>query len=238
MVCSRLLKFVSGIMAAPFPEGRQGLFRTTEAGSDLSGLARFFIARLGRGDDNHPMSVRLLRREDYRHMPWKNGGGSTMEVARWPEGEASDFLWRVSLATIVSRASFSLFPGYDRIIVPLDGAITIESDGSSTQVPRLVAHPFCGDVTTVGGPVDGPVRDLNLMMRRGRVSASVSILDDVSRFVVSEGEVLFFHVVSGEFSMAETRAAGGETIVADEAGLTIQSHGSAQVVVSRLRLAS
>ena len=52
--------------------------------------------------------------------PWKNGGGVIHEIARSDKnGEAG---WRISLATIDRDGPFSDFTGYDRTIVPLDGA--------------------------------------------------------------------------------------------------------------------
>ena len=39
--------------------------------------------------------MRILRGADYKRMPWKNGGGETVEIAVSPEGAAlSDFDWR------------------------------------------------------------------------------------------------------------------------------------------------
>ena len=54
--------------------------------------------------------------------PWKNGGGTTRQVACWPPGAGSDdFDWRVSIATIAASGPFSTFPGIDRTIMLLDG---------------------------------------------------------------------------------------------------------------------
>ena len=45
------------------------------------------------------MAMRLLKRSDYRCMPWKSGGGETIEIAVDPAGAGlDDFDWRVSLA--------------------------------------------------------------------------------------------------------------------------------------------
>ena len=66
---------------------------------------------------------RLLRNADHRRMPWKNGGGETVEVIVHPEGASlSDFGWRVSMATVASDGPFSVFPGIDRTIVVVEGA--------------------------------------------------------------------------------------------------------------------
>ncbi len=55
--------------------------------------------------------------------PWKNGGGTTREIAVRPPGAGMDaFAWRVSVADIVADGPFSAFPGIDRQIALLDGA--------------------------------------------------------------------------------------------------------------------
>ena len=55
-------------------------------------------------------------------MPWKNGGGSTRELACWPPGaDTSGFDWRVSVASIAAAGPFSVFAGVDRNIMLLDG---------------------------------------------------------------------------------------------------------------------
>ena len=61
--------------------------------------------------------AKLLRNSDHRRMPWKNGGGETVEVIVHPEGASlSDFGWRVSMATVASDGPFSVFPGIDRTL--------------------------------------------------------------------------------------------------------------------------
>lgn len=51
-------------------------------------------------------------------MPWKNGGGTTREIARFPPDQ-DEYLFRVSNAEVTSNGPFSLFPRYDRILLLL-----------------------------------------------------------------------------------------------------------------------
>ncbi|MGI4858448.1 MAG: HutD/Ves family protein, partial [Janthinobacterium lividum] len=56
-------------------------------------------------------------------VAWKNGGGTTSEIAVWPRAASFDaFVWRVSVAEIAQDGAFSDFPGVDRTIVLLSGA--------------------------------------------------------------------------------------------------------------------
>ena len=83
---------------------------------------------------------RLLRNADHRRMPWKNGGGETVEVIVHPEGASlSDFGWRVSMASVASDGPFSVFPGIDRTLAVLSGngmALSIEGLGDRLLPPQ------------------------------------------------------------------------------------------------------
>lgn len=115
--------------------------------------------------------VRLLRNSDHRRMPWKNGGGETVEVIVHPEGAGlSDFGWRVSMATVASDGPFSVFPGIDRTLAVLSGdrmALSIEGLGEQLLKPETAPLAFPADAPTTARLTGGPITDLNVMTRRG-----------------------------------------------------------------------
>lgn len=53
--------------------------------------------------------VKVLRAEGYPRMPWKNGGGSTEEIARDAGAGLDGFGWRLSIADITESGGFSTF---------------------------------------------------------------------------------------------------------------------------------
>ena len=121
---------------------------------------------------------RILRPGDFRVMPWKNGLGTTTEIAAFPEGAGLDaFTWRVSMATIGASGPFSAFPGVDRVIVQLEGEpVTLAHEGRADHVlALLVPHRFPGEVATDGRIAEPPARDFNVMVRRDRASAEVVV---------------------------------------------------------------
>ena len=66
--------------------------------------------------------MRILRAQDYREMPWKNGKGATREIATHPEGASLEsFLWRVSMAQVNAPGPFSVFQDCDRILCVVRG---------------------------------------------------------------------------------------------------------------------
>lgn len=110
-------------------------------------------------------------------MPWKNGGGSTIEVAVAPEGAGlDDFDWRISMAVVAADGPFSVFPGIDRTLAILDGN-GLDLHGLPRGAVRLqrASAPFAfpADVAVSATLVEGQITDLNVMTRRGRVRSRV-----------------------------------------------------------------
>jgi len=125
---------------------------------------------------------RHLRPSDHRVMPWKNGKGSTVELAVHPPPQGKgigDFLWRVSVATVDADGPFSSFPGYDRKIVVLEGEgmmLSHGEEGSAVRLGPLEPYSFPGEAATTCRLMGGPVRDFNVMTRRGESQSTVSVV--------------------------------------------------------------
>ena len=61
------------------------------------------------------ISAKILSSYAYINMPWKNGGGLTQEICRYPIAEEV-FDWRISMASLNNSGDFSFFEGYHLII--------------------------------------------------------------------------------------------------------------------------
>jgi len=124
--------------------------------------------------------MRILRAADYRVMPWKNGGGVTTEIAVSPDGAGlDDFDWRVSMARVDSGGPFSGFAGVDRTLAVLEGeGIILDIAGQPPATLTRVSAPlaFPADVSTSAALIAGPITDLNVMTRRGRMTHTVERL--------------------------------------------------------------
>ncbi|MGQ7959727.1 HutD/Ves family protein [Pseudomonas sp. SP16.1] len=106
-----------------------------------------------------------------RVMPWKNGGGETLELAIAPAGAGlEDFQWRISSARVGAAGPFSAFAGVDRSLALLSGA-GLRLQRGDGRIEELHAGgavaQFAGEEAITASLVDGPVGDLNLMTRRG-----------------------------------------------------------------------
>jgi environmental stress-induced protein Ves len=121
--------------------------------------------------------------------PWKNGGGVTREIAVFPEGAGmEDFLWRISLAEVTEAGPFSVFPGVDRHLTVLNGRLQLDFADRQYVLNPGRTLSFDGDAPASGTPLM-PVTDLNVMTRRGQVSAEVRQV--ASGFILPSDLVIF-----------------------------------------------
>lgn len=109
-------------------------------------------------------------------MPWKNGGGVTRELLAVPPGDR----WRVriSVAEIERDGPFSAYPGVARWFVVLKGAGVELDFGAATRRLTRNDAPIHFDGAAAPGCrlIDGPTRDLNLMLRGAK--GTMQIADD------------------------------------------------------------
>ncbi|RYF77287.1 MAG: HutD family protein [Comamonadaceae bacterium] len=111
--------------------------------------------------------------------PWKNGGGSTREVACWPLGAGFDaFDWRVSIANIAASGPFSQFPGVDRVITLLDGdGVHLQGEGIDHRLATpLAPFAFTGNARVDCTLLGGASSDFNVMTRRGLMRTELRVL--------------------------------------------------------------
>ena len=93
------------------------------------------------------MRMRKLDARSHRPMPWKNGGGTTTEIARSPEtGSATTtFDWRISMARVETSGPLLVVPegrSLDHAILEGGGESSSRSKGArgrenSVRAPRL-----------------------------------------------------------------------------------------------------
>lgn len=152
-------------------------------------------------------NVRRIRPAEYRVMPWKNGLGTTTEIAVHPPGAALDaFDWRLSIADLTASGPFSTFAGYDRILVQIEGApMTLRHEEGRGERRLRLLHPyrFVGELGTYG-ELEAPARDFNVMVRRERASAEVSVHELAPALPIhaeGEADVGIIYVLGGEVSV-------------------------------------
>ena len=148
--------------------------------------------------------MRLIAPSEYRRMPWKNGGGTTWEVAVHPAGaDWSSFAWRVSIAEVERDGPFSSFPGIDRTLVVLAGSgMRLSGLREESIELRPYGHvAFAGEAAIDCALLDGPTRDFNMMTRRSAGHADVRVVQD-ARATLPEGSTYLCHAAAGSCACA------------------------------------
>ena len=116
--------------------------------------------------------MRIIESAGYRQMAWKNGAGTTTEIAVAPPGATTDdFDWRISMAQVGADGWFSAFPQIDRTLAVLEGSgidLSISEAPPVRLSPASAPYSFPADAPAFARLVDGPILDLNVMTRRNR----------------------------------------------------------------------
>lgn len=157
--------------------------------------------------------MKLLKKSDYQTMPWKNGLGSTAQIAIHPAGadfSKGNYLWRVSSATVNSDSPFSQFPGCDRWLTVLSGEGLLING-----FPLLPLSPFhfSGDDLIHSELINDAVTDLGIIYRRDKVQASMMIneLRGKQTLALTKG-VHFLFCVKGTIGSADSTVSEGDTL--------------------------
>jgi environmental stress-induced protein Ves len=174
-------------------------------------------------------------------VPWKNGGGSTTQIAiAPPEAGFDDFDWRISLATIASDGPFSQFADVDRTLVLLEGhGATLDIDGEERVLlcddERVIA--FDGESKVNCKLNRGPTTDFNVMTRRecchhvfGRRRLAgpsrFAARGDITILFLAEGDSLTVSSDAERIGMVRY-----DTVVFDSTGIWTLEAGQAEVYI-------
>lgn len=177
-------------------------------------------------------------------MPWKNGGGSTTEIAVDPPGAgvADAFLWRLSLARVERSGPFSPFPGYERSIMLMSGggmALDFGDHGGARLERPFEPVGFQGEWPTTATLLGGPSEDFNVMTDRARLRHELTVsrpLAPLELPPVPAVAILCCHGRVEVQGLGSQALMSRETLIVDDPGpLVISGPGIAAVVLFQLR---
>ncbi|MBC7405227.1 MAG: HutD family protein [Cytophaga sp.] len=165
-------------------------------------------------------------KQDYKTMPWKNGGGSTTELAIFPQGASlDDFFWRLSTAQVKTSGPFSHFAQIDRSLAILsgEGLILHNHDGdklrASTRLHQdSLPYRFAGETPIHAELSGGPVVDLNLMTRRDVCQHFMQRLSSGEHIVeAADAQQVLLYCAAGDAMLEpDFRLQTGDLIMLDE----------------------
>lgn len=119
--------------------------------------------------------IQISRLLDLPSKPWKNKRGQTIELAIDPPTANfpdDDFNYRISCADVNDDGPFSIFEGYDRALLVWKGNGLILN--GKKLLPLEVLN-FSGREAQDCKLLSGPVRDLGIIYKSGKVECSMSI---------------------------------------------------------------
>jgi environmental stress-induced protein Ves len=180
------------------------------------------------------MSAKLLRCASYSRMPWKNGAGVTLEIARDTSGSQSGFGWRFSVADVEVPGDFSAFAGYQRIITVLEGmGMTLTVNGQRSRLLQpLDPFAFAGEAVVSCELPEGPVRDFNLIYDPARFQARLQWQTISNKVSLYTSAAVILILSAGDSLTVETGTESAQLGVQDS--FLIEQAGGLKV----LRLAS
>jgi len=123
--------------------------------------------------------VKNYSKEDYRQMLWKNGGGTTTELYRFPV--ANEFFFRLSCAEVKGNGPFSLYHGYDRYLMVTSGEGCILKN-KEPVVLKEGDSPFffSGEDSIFCELIQGPIKDFNVMFNRNWADVAIQVFRQVN----------------------------------------------------------
>lgn len=140
--------------------------------------------------------MKIIRFDELKAVPWKNGLGITREITVEPGGATmDDFVWRVSIADVDTASPFSRFHGIDRTIVLLEGdgfTMTLGGERKHALTTACVPFAFAGEEAVEVELAGGATRDFNLMVRRGAVLGAIEVINGPSTATLDSDTALFY----------------------------------------------
>lgn len=157
--------------------------------------------------------ITLLDPAGYLRTPWKNGGGTTVDIA------FSGDVWRFGRTPIVQPGPFSDYTSYDRVQVLVSGGgLVLETPQAEIDV-RQPFRPvrFAGEIPIVSRLEAGPVEVVNLIGARAQVKVDIAILDEDRTLILQPGT----HIAYSPHGDATVAVQGNERKLASDYALRL-----------------
>ncbi len=155
--------------------------------------------------------MQIIRSHDYLRKPWKNGLGTTREIASRLTGQ--DMVWRLSLARVDRDGPFSNFAGFDRILTVVEGdGMRLSSRDATFEARPFMPVRFPGHLEITGQCLSTPIENFNLIFDPNRVQADMTIASGpaIRHLAGDSGGTTILHLREGHVSVANGIQLGTE----------------------------
>lgn len=173
------------------------------------------------------VQITRLGPADYERVPWKNGGGETVNIATafragTTHRDWRGVVWRFGRTAIVAPGPFSDFSGFDRaqVVVAGRGLVLETARGEIDLREPFRPALYPGEPPIVSRLEAGPVEVVNLIGDRSRVAVSLASVRSGAMLELSAGE----HIVYA--------ASGPTSLRIDAAAETLAHHHALRLSVA------
>jgi environmental stress-induced protein Ves len=116
-------------------------------------------------------------------MPWANGRGTSFEIAS-DRNESEEWTWRLAMAPVNEDGAFSRIECVNRFLAVVQGnGMLLSVDRKKLQCQPMQVVRFRGDAITDAVLTDGPITDINLMIRRKEADGEMAIFSDAQLLI-------------------------------------------------------
>jgi uncharacterized protein len=171
------------------------------------------------------IDVQLLRGENYQRIPWKNGRGELIVIARaggdsWEGAEnANSVAWHFGRTSIVEEGPFSDYTGYERLQVVIGGAglVLVAPDHEIDLRTPMRPQRYDGGTPVRTRLERGPVEVVNLIAVRARFDTDLRIGRAGETMACRTGS----HIVYAPTGAARLRVGDSDRPIAKDQALRI-----------------
>jgi environmental stress-induced protein Ves len=174
------------------------------------------------------LTITLLDPAQYRRTPWKNGGGTSIDIAE--KGET----WRFGRTPIVAPGPFSDYRGFERVQILVAGrGLVLKTPGVEIDV-RTPFRPvrFAGETPVTSHLEAGPVEVVNLIGARGSVDVDLKVLGAGQTLALGPGT----HIAYCADGRADLDCRRRRYALAADHGLRIEAAGSTMLACTSGRV--
>ncbi len=161
--------------------------------------------------------ITIISPAQFKQIPWKNGKGTTTELAINEGGTLDDFDWRLSIASVVEDGEFSDFSGYWRNLVLISGnGISLQHthnrETKTDDLSELLQiSSFDGGSITRGKLVNNKITDFNIMAKIGEYKAEVSTYTTKEKVKITPCDLCFVYSLANELSITTANKSSQQT---------------------------
>lgn len=177
----------------------------------------------------------VLRARDLVDVPWKNGGGTTRDIAAGKTGNQT--AWRISRADVDQDGAFSDFAGLTRVLTVVSGGgMVLKHAEGAFETALWEPVVFDGALKISSQLLDGPLTDLNLMFDPMQCRAEVTVHrgPNIEPLASQNAAITALHVLAGTPKIGATQLAVADTAFINGADGSLDLSVGDAVLVIRL----